>query len=111
MQKEDGFKELPILENFIENQVRAEQIEVIAPKKNQEFNLGASLTFEWKSGLMDSLNLVIFDNNANIIFEEKIGKTYQFSKQLKKGLYYWQLETHKESLFTGKFKLVNLIRR
>ncbi len=103
---EDSFKELPMMENFIKNQVRAEQIEVISPKINQKAPLGATLVFKWKGELSDSLNLVIFDNKANIIFEVKIDKNYSFSEPLKMGLYYWQLETSKEALFTSKFEIV-----
>ncbi len=103
----EAYKIMPEFENFIENSVRAGNLEVLSPKFNYKFKPNEIIKIRWESADFDSLNFIVFDNKANIIFEKQIDTTYLFEQKLKPGLYYWQLETTEESVFTGKFIIRN----
>ena len=102
VQLAEAYKPLPLFENAIENYVRSGTLEILNPSISAEIKAGDTLTFEWKNNT-DALFLIIFDNTGEIIFEKRANPPFLFKKELKNGLYYWQLENADESLFTGKF--------
>lgn len=106
IQLAEAYQSLPEFENFIKNPVRSEDFKVLSPALNKRFGQNEAISLKWKSPVYDSLNFVIFDNKAKVIFEKRIDSNYIFKQKLTPGLYYWQLETTEESLFTGKFKVL-----
>lgn len=101
----EAYKPLPAYENAIKNYLRSNSFDVLSPKLSAEINDGDTLIFNWKSDSQNLL-LVIFDNKGNIVFEEQTSPPSTFKKKLKNGLYYWQLETEEEAIFTGKFIMI-----
>jgi hypothetical protein len=89
-------------ENAIANIYRSENFKIIVPKKSEEFNQYQSIKFEWDSKVYDNLNLVVFNNKEELIFEKKIASPYVYINNLQPGLYYWQLETDDESIYIDK---------
>ncbi len=98
----EAFKPNAIFENTLMNNLRSNSLEVISPKVSTKITTQDSLIFNWKSN-STNFSLVIFDNKAHIIFEEQVTPPFTFTKKLINGLYYWQLETEEEAVFTGKF--------
>ncbi len=105
IQLAETFNPLPEFENFIKNPVRSENLKVLLPKLNSKFKINETIRIEWEFEAFDSLIFVVFDNKAKLIFEKRIASNYIFLQNLKPGLYYWQLETLEEALFTGKFSI------
>ncbi len=100
-----AYRTMPEFENYIKNPVRGEELKVLSPKLNSQLKQNKELTIKWESSVHDSLNFVVFDNKANVVFEKKIASIHKYLQKLKPGLYYWQLETDDESLFTSKFTI------
>ncbi|MDF1551048.1 MAG: hypothetical protein P1P88_24720, partial [Bacteroidales bacterium] len=100
----EAYIKMPEFENFIKNNsIRAENITVLSPKSTEKVSTNELILINWVLQNTDSLNFIVFDNKAKIVFEEKIARSYKYLQKLKPGLYYWQLETSEEALFTGKF--------
>ena len=102
----EAFMLHPVYESAIENIVRSERLKVIRPVNSHTYSLNDSMIFEWK-GTDENLNLVIFDNKGKLISEHSVTSPYILKKELTDGLYYFQLETEEESLYTGKFIVRN----
>lgn len=90
-------------EGMIEVQYRSPAISVEFPTPAQHYSKNEKIKWKWQSNKYDSLQLVIFNNKENILFEAYIGETYMLENKLNPGLYYWQLENTKEALHIGKF--------
>ena len=103
IQLAEAYKTLPEFENYIKNPVRSEDLKVLSPALNKRFGQNEAISLNWKSPVYDSLSFIVFDNKAKVIFEKRIDSNYIFKQKLTSGLYYWQLETPEEALFTGKF--------
>lgn len=99
----DIYKKSSLLENAIANRYRSESLEIISPEHAKEFNRGQDITFIWQGEKYEILNLVVLNNREEIVFEKKISSSYNLENELKKGLYYWQLETEEESIYIDKF--------
>jgi hypothetical protein len=101
----EKYKALPTFESLVNNENRSEGIEVVFPANGKKFKPGSIIKFQWKKDNLKQLNLVIFNNNGKIISEQKIQSDYNYINALTPGLYYWQLETETESVYTGKFSI------
>jgi hypothetical protein len=97
----ETFQPLAVYENALMSEVRSEALTVVRPATGRRYSSMDSLVFEWKADM--PLSLVIFNNKGDMIFENEVRTPYIFEEALQEGLYYWQLETPDESLFTGKF--------
>jgi hypothetical protein len=98
----EAFTTLPMFENAINNQVRANGITIVSPINSMSFKSDENIEFVWEN-VGKHLMLAIFNNKGKLIFEEKIKTPYRLDASLQPGLYYWQLETEDEALCTYKF--------
>jgi len=98
-----NYLELPAMENFIKNSMRSTNISVLMPKVGQKYSVNEAFKIEWGLEKTDSLNFVVFNNKGKLLFEKTITKSFEYKHELKNGLFYWQLETEEEAIFTGKF--------
>jgi len=92
-----------IFENAVENINRSGGVKIETPKNTDIFIKNLNIVFNWKSDLHMDFVLVILNNTGEILFEKLVSSPYIFKKELKPGLYYWQLETDLEIFHTGKF--------
>jgi len=100
----EAYIEMPEFENFIKNNSnRAENLTLLSPKLTEKIKQNKPITINWTLQNTDFLNFVVFNNKGKLIFENKISSHFLYQQKLKPGLYYWQLETDEEALFTGKF--------
>jgi hypothetical protein len=99
----ESFKELPEYEKFIKNPLRSDNLEVFSPGIGQVILMNKKIEVRWESESINTLHIAIFNNHANQVFEKQITKEIKINPHLNPGLYYWQLETDDEALFTGKF--------
>ncbi len=102
---EENYKTLPSFETLVNNEYRSESIEIIFPANGKKFKRGTTIKFQWKKDGLKQLNLVLFNNIGKIISEQKITPDFNFKNTLTPGLYYWQLETETEAVYTGKFSI------
>lgn len=102
-----SYNKMPEFEKFIKNSLRSENLIIIKPQNGQRLKIKQNIVIEWESNTYDTLNLVIFNNKAKVLLEKRNCRKYILENQLRQGLYYWQLETNEESLFTGKFLIQN----
>jgi hypothetical protein len=98
----EAFIPSPMFENAIENQLRAEGLNILAPDNSKIFKTNDTIEFQWENG-GEQLTLVVFNNKGSIIFEKEIEPPFTLRNKLQPGLYYWQLETEDEALGTFKF--------
>ena len=98
-----AYKPLSYLEGAIDNQLRGDDLKIITPPMSKGFSENEEITFNWETNNSQSFLLIIKDNTGKSVFETETPPPYKFQKKLKKGLYYWQLNTSDETLFTGKF--------
>lgn len=101
----DVFKPLSYLEGAIDNQLRSETLKILSPKINAEFKEPAVILFDWEPYQNASLSLVIKDNKGKTVFESVVIAPFTYMRTLHAGLYYWQLNTEDETIYTGKFIL------
>jgi len=90
-------------ETAIEDITRSEKVLVDIPKNTDKFKQSNKIAFKWRSEPPRNFILVIFNNTGKIIFEKTVKSPYKLKKTLIPGLYYWQLETEAEAVYTGKF--------
>lgn len=93
-----------ILENFIERNVRGNEIvRVIAPKISDTLNL--PILFKWENKKdVNNFNLIIVNNSNETVWNiNTIDNEIEFNEKLKSGLYYWKLEADNELQYVGKF--------
>jgi len=105
LQLAEAYRNLPEFENYIDNQLRGDGLKVLSPASNSWFKPNEAILIKWNSTIHDSLIFIVFDNKAKIIFEKQIDTSYTYQQKLMPGLYYWQLETMEEALFTSKFTI------
>ncbi len=98
-----AFSQNQLFETAIENINRSGKLLVEIPKNTDRFNRNYKIEFKWKSEPPMDFVLVVFTNTGKVVFEEAVSSPYKLNKTLKPGLYYWQLETDMEALYTGKF--------
>ncbi len=98
----EAYQPLPTFENAIENITRSEKLAVKRPYNNQTFALNDTMEFEWE-GTTEDITLAVFNNKGKLVFEKEIKSPFILERDLLNGLYYFQLETTEESLYTGKF--------
>lgn len=98
----EAFRPSPMFENAIENQLRSDGLSVLTPSNAQTFAPVDVIEFRWKNG-EQQLSLVIYTNKGSIIYEKEVKSPFTLNQTLQPGLYYWQLETEDEALFTLKF--------
>lgn len=97
-----NFATAPDLESLLEDEIRAEDFEVLAPKNGSVFR--GQIKFIWKGGEGSDLQLQVLSNREEIVFDAThVRSPFLFSKKLTPGLYYWKLTTSEELLFVGKF--------
>ncbi len=96
------FIESLFFERIIKDDERGSEVQIKLPQPGQEFTNNSEIVFKWE-GDMGETFIVIFDNNEQLIFEQKASSPYIFTEKLMPGLYYWQLENDEYSLYTGKF--------
>ena len=102
----EAFRPSPMFENAIENQVRSDGLTLLTPTNAQTFTTVDVIEFRWENA-EKQLSLVIYNNKGNIIYEKKVKSPFTLNQTLQPGLYYWQLETEDEALYTLKF-LINM---
>ncbi len=100
---ENTYKEYASFETLVGDDYRSDGISVVTPQNSCNFEYGEKIIFIWSKSNITSLTLVIFNNKGKVVFEKLVNQKYEFNNKLKSGLYYWQLETDKDAIYTGKF--------
>ena len=103
--EDTNYKEYPSFETLVGQEYRTDGIDVVSPGNSSNFKIGEKIIFRWLKKDIKMLNLAIFDNKGKIVFEQQVAPTFTFKSQLAPGLYYWQLETESEAIYTGKFAI------
>ncbi len=102
---EEDFKTNPILENFINRNIRSEksEINIISPHPND--TLKVPFDFHWRSKLQPAQKKIIIVNNKNKTVWEKVtaGDSLIFDGKLDIGLYYWKLFNNNNLITVSKF--------
>ena len=102
---EEDFKVNPVLENFINRNVRSEEkeINIISPHLND--TLRVPFDFQWKSKLQPGQKeIVIVDNkNKTVWVKTTNGESLTFNGKLKSGLYYWKIFFNDQLKAVSKF--------
>lgn len=101
----DDFIQHPIFENEIKNIYRSKNLSVIKPDSNTIFNSSEHIAFKWIRTPIDSVYFVLVNNKGDELLNVKTITLFNLKEHLKPGLYYWQLQSDSETLFTGKFKI------
>ena len=104
---QNNFTELLRFESQINQEYRSDAIEIISPKKPEMYKSSENINFQWKKSAIEKLILGLYDNKGKLIFQEKITSNFHFKQVLPPGLYYWQLETEDDIVYTGKFSVLN----
>jgi hypothetical protein len=97
-----NYKELALYENAIENNLRAENIEVLTPKKSSNIAFGEKVVFSLKDNKQEIL-LTVLSNTGKTLFENKVKTPYTLRLKLPRGLYYWEITQDDEVVFVSKF--------
>ncbi len=102
--KED-FKTNPVLDNFINRNIRSEEndITIIKPQLNDTLSL--PFIFQWESKLLPALFRIVLVNNKNktVWVKTSSGDNLSFDEKLKSGLYYWKIFSHDQLKAVSKF--------
>ena len=102
---EEDFKVNPVLENFINRNVRSEEkeITIITPHIND--TLSVPFVFQWKSKLQPALYRIIIVNNKNktVWVKTSNGERLSFNGKLESGLYYWEILSNDQLKAVSKF--------
>ena len=101
---EEDFKNNPVLENFVNRNVRSESdIEIISPVIGD--TLKNKIELKWKSILKGINYHIIVVNNKNEKTWEitTSNKRTSINKKLQPGLYYWKIEADEKLEIVGKF--------
>lgn len=103
---ENCFQKLPRFESQIGQEYRSDAIEIISPKSMKTFISSENVDFQWQKTDIKSLVLSLYNNQGKLIFQKEIPSIFILKQVLSPGLYYWQLETEDDIVFTGKFFVV-----
>ncbi|MBC8311606.1 MAG: hypothetical protein H8E72_04825 [Candidatus Marinimicrobia bacterium] len=100
----DTFSKNPGLDHFVNENFRSESLMILSPLNDKEFAREENIIFNWKGKANLNLTLNILSNEEELIYSfSMIENHYNLQDELQRGLYYWQLETEDDLLFTGKF--------
>lgn len=98
------FSNNPGLDHFVNEKFRSESLMILSPINDKEFTREENIIFNWKGKANLNLTLNILSNEEELIYSfSMIENHYNLQDELQRGLYYWQLETEDDLLFTGKF--------
>ncbi|MEJ2615243.1 MAG: zf-HC2 domain-containing protein [Ignavibacteriaceae bacterium] len=101
----EGFKTNPVLDNFINRNVRSEEkdITIITPQIND--TLSVPFIFQWKSKLQPALYRIVVVNNKNktVWVKTSNGDRLSFNGKLENGLYYWKIFSNDQLKAVSKF--------
>jgi cbb3-type cytochrome oxidase subunit 3 len=100
------FQKLPSFESQIGQEYRSDAVEIISPKSMKTFISSENINFQWQKKDIKSLVLSLYDNQGKLIFQKEVSSTFILKQRLQPGLYYWQLETADDIVYTGKFLVV-----
>ena len=104
--EEKCFQKLPSFESQIGQEYRSDAIEIISPKSIKTFISSENIDFQWQKADIKTLVLSLYNNQGKLIFQKEISSIFTFKQRLQPGLYYWQLETKDDIVYTGKFLVV-----
>jgi hypothetical protein len=99
----EGFEPDPFYEKLIRQSYRNAGIKVLSPENDTLRNIPV---FKWADSKMQSLDLKIINNREEVVYSGKINNGEHPDINIPSGLYYWQLQSNEETLFTGRFVLV-----
>ncbi len=95
------------LENLTGLAMRSGSFEVSAPLPGAEFPPGIPIAFRWSGAPAGDLVFTLLNNRAERVYQlQTIASSATVSEPLAPGLYYWQLETAEDLLYTGKFAVL-----
>lgn len=97
--EDQAFKPSSFYEPLVSNVYRSADMNISDPAIN--YSKGV-IVFNWSYYRADSLLVLLINNKDSVIFKQRAIPPYKCRKMLKPGLYYWQLQTDDELLFTGK---------
>ena len=98
------FSNNPGLDHFVNENFRSESLVILSPLNDKEFAREENIIFNWKGKENLNLTLNILSNEEKLIYSfSMIENHYNLQDELQRGLYYWQLESEDDLLFTGKF--------
>ena len=101
----EEYKLSPIITSMLGSTTRSDYIKIQQPKDSTYFKIGQHISFAWKSELSEEIKLTIFNNTDELIFESDVLKeeTYNLTKILKPGVYYWKIESIDDMHHLGVF--------
>ncbi len=94
-----AFKPSSFYEPLVSNIYRSAQLKIIEPVVNYKTG---EIIFNWSYMKSDSLVILLINNKDSVIFKQKVTPPYKYTARPKPGLYYWQLQSDEELLYTGK---------
>ena len=101
----EDFKPNPVLDNFINRNIRSEEngVKLLLPVLNDTVN--TSFNFRWKSVQKINVERIVVVNNKNKKVWEKVtkGKEAIIDKKLNSGLYYWKVYADNKLEAVSKF--------
>jgi hypothetical protein len=95
-----AFQPSSFYESLVSTIYRSADLKTTEPRIN---NKKGTVIFNWTYSKSDSLIIMLINNKDSLIFQQKVTPPYKYGTKLKPGLYYWQLQTDDELLYTGKF--------
>jgi len=107
--REKSFRKLPSFEAQIGQEYRSDAIEINSPKSMKTYISSENIDFQWQKTDIKSLVLCLYDNQGKLIFQKEISSIFILKQRLQPGLYYWQLETEDDIVYTGKFLVVKSV--
>jgi hypothetical protein len=93
----------PLYENEIQNTYRSSTLTSISPSNTLVIGFKRPVLFQWVNTSEDSITIAVITNKGEEIAHKKVLSQFRLTTQLKPGLYYWQLQSATEILYTGKF--------
>ena len=106
---EDNFKINPILENFVNRNIRSEEKNLSIIKPQVGDTLTTPFVFKWKSKLSPGQKKIVIVDNKDRTVWEIITKSDSsvFHGKLDSGLYYWKLFSNDRLITVSKFYIKN----
>jgi hypothetical protein len=101
----DNYKEHPLYENAIRNNLRGESIKILSPERSKRIKFGEEVVFSFKDYKSEFL-LSVINNEGKTIFEKAVKIPFILPLELPKGLYYWEITENDEVVFVSKFLII-----
>jgi len=101
----DNYKELPLYENAIRNNLRGESINILSPERSAKITFGKKVVFSFKD-YKSELLLSVINNAGKTIFEKAVKIPFILPLELSRGLYYWEITENDEVVFVSKFLII-----